>query len=184
MADGGAFKARPTIYDGTQMRSRLEAGFAAWLDRRKVPWEYEPCAFGHPELGQYLPDFRLRNIPTSEWGEVTLYAEVKPANFLPEEGEGAELDMKYEADLEAVVRSAEILEFNEPQAKLAIFQPQGRNPSGLFRVAVVHRLARPHPDFLWPYSYYLALYRDRIGLASPVRLQMGPWDGEWWKGDT
>lgn len=54
------FKARPTIYKGIHMRSRLEAGFAGWLDRSNIEWEYEPFAVGD-EHGQYLPDFVLRH---------------------------------------------------------------------------------------------------------------------------
>lgn len=36
------FKARPTIYRGIQMRSRLEAAFAQVLDESSVEWVY--CA--------------------------------------------------------------------------------------------------------------------------------------------
>ena len=54
----GAGRARPTIYNGIRMRSRLEARVAAWLDSLGVIWEYEPVAFASPD-GQYLPDFEL-----------------------------------------------------------------------------------------------------------------------------
>lgn len=68
--------ARPTTYKGVQMRSRLEAGFAQWLDKHDVVWEYEPQAFAG-EAGQYLPDFRLDQI--NVMGNVaTVYAEIKP----------------------------------------------------------------------------------------------------------
>ncbi|NEA21577.1 hypothetical protein [Actinomadura bangladeshensis] len=74
-------KARPTVYKGIRMRSRLEAGFAAWLDETHFDWEYEPCAFA-TEDGQYLPDFRLRNVFVA-WMEkpATVYIEVKPTSF-------------------------------------------------------------------------------------------------------
>lgn len=51
-------KARPTTYRGIQMRSRLEARFAAGLDSLGARWVYEPRAFadGH---AQYLPDFQI-----------------------------------------------------------------------------------------------------------------------------
>jgi hypothetical protein len=50
-------KARPTVYEGIKMRSRLEAAFAQWLDANNpVGWEYEPSAYGSVS-GQYLPDF-------------------------------------------------------------------------------------------------------------------------------
>jgi hypothetical protein len=35
------FKARPTTYKGVEMRSRLEAGFAMWLDERDLSWTYD-----------------------------------------------------------------------------------------------------------------------------------------------
>ncbi len=74
------FKPRPTIYNGVQMRSRLEAGFAMWLDELGVEWEYEPSCFAC-ELGQYLPDFRVR-VPLGD-GEGSpvcpVYIEVKPS---------------------------------------------------------------------------------------------------------
>ncbi len=49
-------QARPTVYEGVLMRSRLEARTAAFLDRCRYRWEYEPLAFG-ARAGQYLPDF-------------------------------------------------------------------------------------------------------------------------------
>lgn len=64
-------KARPTLYRGIQMRSRLEADYAASLDRGEVEWEYEPVCFGGPD-GQWLPDFRILR-----HGSVA-YIEVKP----------------------------------------------------------------------------------------------------------
>lgn len=71
------FKARPTVYKGIKMRSRLEAGFAQWLDSMEVNWDYEPSAFAGPQ-GQYLPDFRMRNINVCGQPDVTVYVEVKP----------------------------------------------------------------------------------------------------------
>lgn len=48
--------ARPTTYRGIEMRSRLEARVAAWLDGGDVEWSYEPRAYAS-RAGQYLPDF-------------------------------------------------------------------------------------------------------------------------------
>src|SRR5688572_1629249 len=77
MAD---FTPRPTVYRGVKMRSRLEAGYAQWLDSWGCKWEYEPCAFGS-EAGQYLPDFRLPELRVS-WDDAPLvaYVEVKPTH--------------------------------------------------------------------------------------------------------
>jgi hypothetical protein len=83
--DTTLIKARPTVYRGIEMRSRLEADFAAWLDRKGRRWVYEPQCFAGPK-GQYLPDFRTPIIqpsddPADDYG--TVYIEVKP--FIPDE---------------------------------------------------------------------------------------------------
>lgn len=51
-------RARPTIYKGIEMRSRLEAKYAQWLDESAMQWEYEPRCFADGRT-QYLPDFRI-----------------------------------------------------------------------------------------------------------------------------
>lgn len=74
----GSLQARPTVYKGIHMRSRLEATYAAIMDNDGFCWEFEPECFAD-ETGQYLPDF-LRwdpeNPPTGTRGE---YVEVKPS---------------------------------------------------------------------------------------------------------
>ena len=40
-------RARPTLYQGFQMRSRLEATVAEWLDAHGLVWKYEGPAYGH-----------------------------------------------------------------------------------------------------------------------------------------
>jgi|SRR5882724_1795397 len=67
-------KARPTLYKGIRMRSRLEADFAAFLDRAGADWEYEPVCFAGP-AGQWLPDFR------AAFDGKRIYFEVKPASL-------------------------------------------------------------------------------------------------------
>lgn len=64
-------RARPTLYKGIQMRSRLEADVAAQLDRQGFSWQYEPDCFAD-ETGQYLPDFLLLH------SGIERYVEVKP----------------------------------------------------------------------------------------------------------
>lgn len=68
------FKARPTLYNGIQMRSRNEAAFAQWLDCRRWNWEYEPDCFADRN-GQYLPDFRVL---FNERPGSGIYVELKP----------------------------------------------------------------------------------------------------------
>lgn len=52
-------KARPTIYKGIQMRSRLEAEYAQHLDAQGLDWKYEPMCYAS-HAGQYLPDFEVQ----------------------------------------------------------------------------------------------------------------------------
>lgn len=67
-------KARPTVYAGVMMRSRLEASFAQYLDKNRWNWEYEPLCFAGP-AGQYLPDFRILFDDQPGSG---IYVELKP----------------------------------------------------------------------------------------------------------
>lgn len=72
-----SIKARPTVYAGVQMRSRLEADYAQLLDTKGIDWQYEPACYAGP-AGQWLPDFSL-----TEDGRLHL-VEVKPVAFLDE----------------------------------------------------------------------------------------------------
>lgn len=75
------FKARPTVYKGIEMRSRLEAQWAAefdlWKREEEMEWEYEPFCFAN-ETFQYLPDFKL-TWPSLE--PTPIYVEIK--SYLP-----------------------------------------------------------------------------------------------------
>lgn len=64
----------PTLYRGTQFRSRLEAKWAAFFDVLEWGWQYEPI-----DLNGYIPDFVL------EFRRAPLLVEVKPALALPRE---------------------------------------------------------------------------------------------------
>ena len=59
----------PTVYEGVQFRSRLEARWAAFFDGIGWSWEYEPI-----DLDGYIPDFVL------PFRYAPLLVEVKPAN--------------------------------------------------------------------------------------------------------
>lgn len=63
--------ARPTVYKGIRMRSRLEARFAASLEQLWRQWDYEPECFADNN-GQYLPDFMV------QCSNERVYIEVKP----------------------------------------------------------------------------------------------------------
>jgi hypothetical protein len=97
-------QARPTIYRGVQMRSRLEARMAQHLDELGWGWDYEPIAFGS-EQGQYLPDFALYDEP----GKYVMYVEVKPT-------------VDY---AERVMSRMEIIWESDPDAQLGIWTGDG-----------------------------------------------------------
>lgn len=71
-------KGRPTLYKGIRMRSRLEADYAAWLDRAARKWEYEPECFAAQD-GQWLPDFRVAQGKNDDRPHLV---ELKPAQML------------------------------------------------------------------------------------------------------
>jgi len=67
-------KAHPTMYNGIQFRSRLEAKWATFFDLINWKWQYEPCDFNG-----WIPDFALYG------HKQTVYVEVKPTViFLPD----------------------------------------------------------------------------------------------------
>ena len=61
----------PTMYKGVQMRSRLEARWAAFFDTVGWQWNYEP-----PEFAGWIPDFQITTTG------LPLLVEVKPAGDL------------------------------------------------------------------------------------------------------
>lgn len=52
----------PTVYRGTQFRSRFEADVAKSFDDFGVAWEYEPKSFLLESGAHYMPDFFLREL--------------------------------------------------------------------------------------------------------------------------
>jgi hypothetical protein len=120
-------KARPTIYKGVRMRSRLEALFAASIEGL-CTWEYEPECFAD-EHGQYLPDFRCT------WSRDNYtYDEIKP---------------RWE-DVEAAARSMEPIFATEPDAILNIYIPVGQWPNIDFHLAALRWGQRRPWDFRRP----------------------------------
>lgn len=99
------FKARPTVYKGIQMRSRLEAAFAAWLDKFDMTWKYEPHAFAS-ENGQYLPDFELPEIEFIG-PPARVFIEVKPT----------------QPDPDVLLAQRSIIKDSDPEAQLVAVWP-------------------------------------------------------------
>lgn len=58
----------PIIYDGIEMRSKMEARTAYVLDQLDIDWEYEPQSFFLQNGMTYIPDFYLPDLDT--WIEV------------------------------------------------------------------------------------------------------------------
>jgi hypothetical protein len=147
---------RKTVYNGIGMRSRLEAGFAAWLDKHKFEWEYEPHAFAS-ENGQYLPDFRLDNVQVAGAAPTRVWLEVKPSNWWDKDYHLSKaMAVIYETDTSA----------------LRVLQMRGGGP--LLHLGV---------DNWVPLSWvYLNDGHDvRVGLAVPLLEPDLPWPGKFWE---
>lgn len=133
MNNGSNFKARPTMYRGVKMRSRLEAFTASWLDSMRLKWEYEPCCFAD-RTGQYLPDFLIRE--ASVLGRSgPLYLEVKPAGQVSNR-------------VGSLLRQMERIWATDATARLAIFS---NDDAGFlqFPLRVPGPPPTTHPDALW-----------------------------------
>ena len=96
-------KARTTMYKGRRMRSRLEADFAAFLDRNTPDWDYEPICFAGPD-GQWLPDFKVTH------NEQNIYFEIKPRSLLEDE----------DVDIDALLERMAVTWLTEPDAILQL----------------------------------------------------------------
>lgn len=85
-------KARPTVYRGIQMRSRLEAKAARAFDRVGAWWLYEPLCYANART-EYLPDFVVDSpVNVVDWfgrhWQTTTFWEVK---YSPQLGKAAAL---------------------------------------------------------------------------------------------
>jgi hypothetical protein len=109
-------KARPTLYKGIRMRSRLEADFARYLDALGNPWDYEPECFAS-DTGQWLPDFRTV-LPTDAGGYRNVYLELKPAAALAlQDGEA---EIAHVARIDVILKRMLIAWSSEPSAALEL----------------------------------------------------------------
>lgn len=172
----GRLAARKTIYKGIEMRSRLEAGYAMWLDQRRWDWSYEPRALAN-EDGLYLPDFLIEGVRDLTSGRTgTAYVDVKP---------------HYETDTTALLRRMEAIWDSDPDGHLLIQAPA---PEGS-QVALVRCLWRfetargdgsnsEHRAEGW--TCWMAACPQMPGptLGNPLAIESSPWHGEWWKAAT
>lgn len=107
-------KARPTLYKGIQMRSRLEADFAGWLDQTGHPWDYEPTCFAADGI-QWLPDFRI-TFGLLEGRTSRQYVEVKPAALMNAFGSMSE----FIAQVDGILCQMSVAWDSEPDASLML----------------------------------------------------------------
>jgi hypothetical protein len=186
--------ARPTIYNGIQMRSRLEAGYAAWLDQWNFDWTYEPNAFAS-ERGQYLPDFRLDAVRCSWLADpATVYVEVKPPTIWGDDGDGG-LTPAFVKQM----AHCRIIHDNEPDAVVLLANPiapwEGERQVGSAAICEYD----PNVGMYWPTGASWVLGPDgTLALArttSPYRYTgsppsarnattdavTDPWSDGWWK---
>jgi len=68
---------KETIYNGYRFRSRLEARWAVFFDKLRIPYQYEPEAFVCEDGSQYTPDFFLPNSYLRDKDMKGLYLEIK-----------------------------------------------------------------------------------------------------------
>ena len=178
------FKARPTVYKGIQMRSRLEAGYAAWLDQWHFDWEYEPCAFAGSR-GQYLPDFRIPAITCTWLNEPAVaYIEVKPKDW-PYWNNSDDSS----ADHQQLMRRMAIIWESEPDAILLLAQPGDSTllTNHDFRGCTVGALDIGwSPDDVDPYpwptlAFWVKLAGEQLGLGRVLPAVDGPWPDGYWK---
>lgn len=156
MTDRTALKPRRTTYQGIEMRSRLEAGFAQWLDSIVCRWQYEPQAFAGPD-GQYLPDFLLERMqPPWAANEDELrraYVEIKPS----------------------------INEVTEPLLKRmkVILESDG---AALLLIAIPAATLLFHPGA--PRALEPVVWvRGEFGCPAIAWAVQQPWLGNWWEGN-
>lgn len=178
-APGGAWnprlKARPTLYRGTLMRSRLEAGYAAWLDRLGFRWEYEPKAFAGA-AGQWLPDFVLYEVFTSWMGKaVSVYVEVKPDGFLDQPGVEDDLARRMLMVLDSEPDALVIIETPEPSLE------RGAAP-GLLTTSQIVGLDKFTSDPIYETLLWCRLAGYAPMLVDPIGAGDGPFPDGWWRG--
>lgn len=125
--------ARPTLYKGIRMRSRLEADYASHLDRQALPWEYEPTCFGGPD-GQWLPDFRVFT-NTKSGLDFEEFLELKPLGWI-------EGDWDVNGKIDPLLRRMTVVWDSRPEAalRLVFWEYEAKEP-----LLEIFSLARGNP---------------------------------------
>jgi hypothetical protein len=146
-----SIKARPTVYKGIQMRSRLEADYAGCLDRAGSRWAYEPECFAS-ESGQWLPDFGYDWGPFDSSEPFANLSEVKPAQPLMALGRdrGAWID-----HVDGFLTRISVARASRPNATLElVFWEYGASVPYLVLYSYSGQpwiaMYRNSPELLWP----------------------------------
>lgn len=173
-------KARPTVYKSIRMRSRLEAGYAWWLDQWGFTWEYEPCAFSDDSGQQYLPDFVIRGVEiTGRTRPADVYVEVKPTVWAHD----AVRDVKI---LTHLIRKMAAIRSSEPDAALLLECPSP-NDHGAATTLMIEPRSEDVPPMVELMSWApgpAEVPYARPALVPVLARSSGPWFGEWWKGQV
>jgi len=74
-------KAKKTLYNGYEFRSKLEAKWAVFFDLCGIRYDYEPEAFICNDGSQYTPDFFLPDVYLRYKTNKGVYIEIKPEYF-------------------------------------------------------------------------------------------------------
>jgi hypothetical protein len=176
-------QARPTLYRGIRMRSRLEADYAANLDRMGCQWTYEPECFASADC-QWLPDFLVR-FPDGTTPD--MYIEVKPAEPLIQL-EDRSIDYFNNVD-DVLKRMGSAAWASEPNATLSLVFWQYGGPFYLVVYAIDmeapwYALNGGPVEFLWPgmgqskrlcqlRAQDAAEYRKQVSGAVPLQAGNG-----------
>lgn len=163
-------KARPTVYKGIQMRSRLEAGFAQWLDQNHIDWDYEPECFAS-EAGQYLPDFEVWGLDLANFWEnpPRVFIEVKHSGWNDLSQDNWSPFLCENPPVAAYAKRMTAILDSTPKAVVLMCQPGAVWALTSFR----YDDGRVIPG-MWPCSWAPG--------PTVVRWKpfMEPWVGEWW----
>lgn len=190
-------KARPTTYNGIRMRSRLEAGYAAWMDRQGWSWQYEPQVFASGR-GQYLPDFRIEGARHHGKGySKVVYVEIKPtwADLVSQEvPERMAIVLDSEPDAMLVCQAPGIPEFSWNDHDGMVMQDQAWGVSFTLWDEPFPQPDNGIPSWRWPgISPDPFCWESGYGATpsywwdySPDGVPNGeicpsPWLGKWWE---
>lgn len=164
------------------MRSRLEAGFAAWLDRCGFAWEYEPQCFASKD-GQYLPDFMIEHLRVMDKVVDRSYIEVKPTTPIGPDKPSHVLDrmaMIWDSDPDAEL----FLVWPNKLVKMALWNEE----SAVIKTApMILRLRRLERDGsrevgLNVCTWGVSCDARSVMVIQPIGQPTAPWPPGYWDG--